>query len=278
MNQRIFALTGYFFRSLLFSLAGALYIIMGIAFWAIMFPPGQKTPDVSYYILVLAAFGVTATFLATLSIASRANQAANFAWIVRLPSRVEYLTAVFLAAVFFALMLQIIVSLLALIQGPSLAWGQILEIPPIWISLNVLTAVIALHATDFVAAGWSRVALFGFIAILLIGQSLDSAHSASSWIIIRLNAFSRTLTGAGWLTLVTPLNAFTGWLQSDGTTSISKLFSLPFWPFHAITDAVVAGRFNAVQALAPAVLLLYATLLIMLAADLFATKDLELTE
>ena len=197
---------------------------------------------------------------------------------MRLPSRVEYLTAVFLAATFFALMLQIIAGLLALIQGPALTWGQLLEIPPIWISLNVLTAVIALHATDFVAAGWSRVTLFGFIAILLIGQSLDSAHSASSWIIVRLNTLSRTLVGEGWLTLVTPLNTFTSWLQSDGTTSISKLFSLPFWPFHAITDAVVAGQFNPVQALAPAVLLLYATLLIMLAADLFATKDLELTE
>jgi len=77
---------------------------------------------------------------------------------------------------------------------------------------------------------------------------------------------------------VTPINNFSNWLQNDGASSLSKLFSLPFWPFHAITDAVIAGSFNMVQALAPAVLLLYATLLVMLAADLFATKDLDLTE
>jgi hypothetical protein len=43
-------------------------------------------------------------------------------------------------------------------------------------------------------------------------------------------------------------------------------------------EAIIAGGFNTVQALAPAVLLLYATILFMLAADLFATKDIEFVE
>ncbi|MBE2220988.1 MAG: hypothetical protein IAF02_05580 [Anaerolineae bacterium] len=278
MNQRIAALTAHFFRSLTFSVTGAIYLIMGIAFWAIMFPPGQKTPESSYYVLLLAAFGAAVTFLTTLTISSRANQAANAAWIVRLPSRVEYLTAVFLAATLYAFSLQCLIALLALVRGPDLSISIILEIPPIWISLNVLTAVLALHATDFVAAGWSRVYLFGLIAIFLFGQSLSAASSNNSWFIIRLNALSRTFMGEGWYALVTPLNELSNWLQNDGASSLSKLFSLPFWPFHAIADAVVSGTFNMVQALAPAVLLLYATILIMLAADIFATKDLDLTE
>jgi hypothetical protein len=278
MSQRIAALTAYFLRSLTFSLTGAIYLIAGIAFWAIMFPPGQITPESSYYVLILAAFGAGTTFLTTLTISSRAHQAAHAAWIVRLPSRVEYVTAVFLAATVYAFGLQLLVAVLALFRGPELSLAVLMEIPPIWISLNVLTAVLALHATDFVAAGWSRVYLFGLIAICLFGQSLSSASSNSSWFIIRLNALSRTFMGEGWYALVTPLNEFSNWLQNDGASTLGRLFSLPFWPFHAIADAVVIGAFDMVQALAPAVLLLYATLLIMLAADLFATKDLDLNE
>jgi hypothetical protein len=278
MNQRITALTAYFLHSHTLSLTGAIYIIGGIAFWAIMFPPGQTTPEASYYVLVLAAFGAAVTFLTTLSISSRANQATNAAWIVRLPSRIEYLTAVFLAATIYALFLQFLIAMLALFRGPDLSFGAFLEIPPIWISLNVLTAVLALHATDFVASGWSRVYLFGLIAIFLFGQSLSSASSNSSWLIIRLNTLNRTFMGEGWNTLAISLNDLSNWLQNDGASTIGKIFSLPFWPFHAIADAVVAGSFDVVQALAPAVLMLYATLLIMLAADLFANKDLDLTE
>ncbi|MFO7682608.1 MAG: hypothetical protein R6X34_21430 [Chloroflexota bacterium] len=278
MSQRIAALAAYFFRSLLFSLTGVIYVILGFAYWAIMFPPGQNTPDASYYILVLAAFGVGLTFLAALSLASRANQAAYVSWIVRLPSRGEYVTAVFLATILFAGLVQLLVAALALYRGPDLTAGQIAVIPPVWLSLNVLTAVLALHATDFVTKGWSRVVLFGILALFLFGQSLSHAASSSSWIIIRLNSLSRAAIGQGWLVLVTPINTFSQWLQNDGSTSLGNFFSLPFWPFHAIADAIVAGSFTETQALAPAILLLYATLLIMLAVDLLATKDLDLTE
>lgn len=278
MSQRIAALTAYFLRSLTFSLTGIVYVILGLAYWAVMFPPGQKTPDASYYVLVLAALGVGITFLAALSIAGRANQAVHYPWIVRLPSRVEYLTAVFLAALIFATGVQLLIAGLALVQGPALSASTIMQIPPIWLSLNVLTAVVALHATDFVNKGWSRVYLFGFLAIFLFGQSLKGANSANSWLIIQLNNLSRALIGGGWIAVVTPLNSFTQWLQNDGAASLGNLFSLPFWPFRAIAAAVVAGSFTVMQALAPAVLLLYATLLIMLAADLLATKDLDLTE
>jgi len=278
MSQRIAALTAYFLRNLTFSLTGVIYVILGLAFWIIMFPPGQPTPEASYYILLLAAFGAAITFFAVLTISSRANQAANYPWIVRLPSRVEYLASVFLAATIYAFILQSLIALLALFRGPSLTVGLVVDILPIWISLNVLTAVLALHATDFVSSGWSRVYLFGLIAIFLFGQSLSSVSNNNSWLIIRLSALSRSLMGEGYYALVTPINNFSNWLQNDGASSLSKLFSLPFWPFHAITDAVIAGSFNMVQALAPAVLLLYATLLVMLAADLFATKDLDLTE
>lgn len=278
MTQRIAALSGYFFRRLGFSLTGLLYLIAALVYWRVMFSPEQGTPDVSYYILVLAALGVGLSFFTTLSLASRAYQAAYAPWIVRLPSRVEYLTAVLLTTFLFATTLQLLVALLALFRGPDLTLSQTLLIPPVWIALNVITAVLTLHATDFVAAGWSRVYLFGLIAIFLFGQSLNNNSSLNTWLIMRLSTLSRTFSGQGLAFLAAPLNNLSLWLQHDGPATLSHFFSLPFWPFRAIVDAIVAGRFNSSQALAPAVLLLYATLLIMLAADLFAHKDMELIE
>jgi hypothetical protein len=278
MTQRLLALSAYFLRSLTLSLNGLLYLILLLVYWRVMFAPDQRTPEASYYIFVVAAFGAGMTFLSVLAIASRANQAAHAPWIARLPSRVEYLTAVLLAALLFSTSLQLMLALLALLRGPDLSLAQLLLIPPVWVALNILTAVLTLHATDFVTAGWSRVLLFGFIALCLIGQSWNSSSSLNNWLIQRLSTLSRTASGEGWLALVTLLNRFIGWLQQDGPDTLSRLFSLPFWPFRAIADAIVNGRLNAAQAMAPAVLLLYATLLIMLAADLFANKDLDLTE
>jgi hypothetical protein len=279
MNQRIVTLVGYFLRTLSLSLTGLLFVIGAVAYWWVTFPPTQRTPDASYYILVVAAFGVGATFFTTLAVASRANEAGHAPWIVRLPSRTEYLTAVLLTALLFAAFLQLLVAGLALFRGPVLSAGEMLSIPPVWIALNVLTAVLALHVTDFASSGWSRVILFGLIAIFLFGQSLNARSSLNTWLIMQLNNVSRGLMGSqSGLILVMPIQNLSGWLQQDGPETLSRFFSLPFWPFQAITDAIVAGSFNTSQALAPAVLLLYATFLILIGADLFARKDLDLTE
>jgi hypothetical protein len=45
-----------------------------------------------------------------------------------------------------------------------------------------------------------------------------------------------------------------------------------------MSDAVFAGGFTPSQALAPAVLLLYGSILFLIAATLFAGKDLDFTE
>ncbi len=167
MNQRIATLVSYFLRTLSLSLTGILFFLGAVAYWWVTFPPTQLTPDASYYILVVAAFGAGATFFTTLAVATRANGASHAPWIVRLASRTEYLTAVLVTSLLFAAALQILVAALALFRGPDLTVWEILVIPPIWIALNVLTAVLALHVTDFAASGWSRVIIFGIIAIFL---------------------------------------------------------------------------------------------------------------
>ncbi len=276
MAQRIFTLTIYLFRSLLFSLAGLLYVVGTLVIWRVLFDPGQGTPELSYYTLVIGLFGAGVTFLVTLSVAGRAYRAANYPLLARLPSRVEHLAAVLAASLLFALLLQLLLALLGLFRGPSLATIQALEIPPLWLAVDILAAVLALHASELVTAGWSRVALFGLLAFFLFGRSLEGGPT--SW------AAQRALAAGAWflnrdlVALGDLFSALGRWLSGGGSAVMDQLFGLPFWPFEAMTGAIRSGAFTSAQALAPAILLLYAAVLFLLAADLFASKDLFLTE
>ena len=276
MIRRLLVLTGYFLRNIFFSLAGSIYIILALAYWAIFFPPGQGTPDIENYFLIIAAFGAALTFLATLTIASRAYRAENYPLIVRLPSRAEYITAVFSSALIFAFLLQLLVAVLASIRGPQMSFAKMLELPPLWISINLLAAMLALHASDMVASGWSRVLIFGVLAILLIGQNLVERLTAG--LASLASSLSSVFYAQQWVTVANSFGQFSAWLYGVGSETVGKLLGIIFWPFNAITNAVLAGYFTPTQALAPAVLILYATILFLIASDLFATKDLDMSE
>ena len=276
MARRILTLSDYLFRGLAFSLLGLIYLLLTLAFWRIFFDPGQGTPEMAYYILVIGVFGAGLTFLVTLSVAGRAHRAANYPLLARLPSRVEHLTATLISALVFALLLQGLLALLALYRGPGFDLARLVEIPPVWISVNILAAVLALHATDLVAAGWSRIAVFGTLAVFLFGQEFATANI--QWMTGHIFRAGGWFMRTGWVGIGDLINNFANWLQSGGAEAAGSVLGLIFWPIRAISDALVAGYFRPAQALAPALLLLYATLLFMLAADLFATKDLFLVE
>lgn len=276
MSRRLIVLTGYFLRNIFFSLAGSIYVIIALAYWAIFFPPGQGTPDMDNYILIIGAFGAGMSFLATLTIASRAYRAENYPLIVRLPSRVEYITAVFSSAVLFAFVLQLLVAGLALIRGPEASFAQMLEIPPVWISLNIIAAMLALHASDLVASGWSRVVIFGILAILLIGQNLVDRLTAG--LADLAGSLSSVFYSQQWVSAANGFGQLSSWFYGSGREIMGDVLGIVFWPVRSIIDAVFAGYFTPTQALAPAVLVLYATILFLIASDLFATKDLEMTE
>jgi hypothetical protein len=275
MMRRIWVLTVYFSRRGLFSLNGLFYLLGTLLFWYFFFSPQQGTPHMANYTLLIAVFGAALAFLLTLTIAAQANRAVNYALLVRLPSRVEYLVAVLLATLSITLLLQSVVALLALYNGPGLSL-RLLELPPLWLSLNVLAIVLAFHASDFVTAGWSRVYVYGTLAVLIISQ--NGGGMLSQWVAGQMGALSRYLVRQGMLPLGNQVGQLANWFQGGGSDGLANLLGIAFWPFQAILEAIIAGGFNAVQALAPAVLLLYATILFMLAADLFATKDIEFVE
>jgi hypothetical protein len=277
MMLRITSLVLYLFRSLLFSLGGLLYLLLGLVFFMIFFQPGQRTPDLDYFTLVIGSFGIVTSFLVTLSIASRANRAYHFPLLVRLPSRVEYLTSVLLASLVAAGALQILVTLLALVSnGPGFTLQRAIEIPPLWFAADILFIVIALHASDFVAAGWSRVYVFGVLAILLYLQS--GLGIVGEWLSGFLNRIGNAFLTQGFDFLATPAFGLSSWLAGGGSEEMAALFGLVFWPFGAAAQATIEGYYTIAQAMAPAVLVLYATALFALAATLFAKKDLQLTE
>ena len=276
MSRRLIVLTGYLLRNIFFSLAGSIYIILALAYWAIFFPPGQGTPDVDNYFLIIGTFGAAMSFLATLTIASRAYRAENYPLLVRLPSRIEYITAVFSSAVIFAFSLQFLLAVLALIRGPEISFGQMIEIPPVWISLNLIAAMLALHASDLVASGWSRVVVFGILAILLIGQNL--IDRLTSTLAELISSLSGAMYSQQWVAMANGLGQVSSWLYGSGRELLGNVLGVVFWPMRSIVDAVFAGYFTPTQALAPAVLVLYSTILFLVASDLFATKDLEMTE
>lgn len=152
MKQRVWTMARYLLRSLALSWTGIIYLLLTLVYWLIFFPPQQGTPDSDNYIVIIGVFGPAMTFLVALSLTTLANQAFNYPLVVRLASRVEYLTAVLLATLIFSTALQLLLAVLALISGPDLTLAHIAEIPPIWIAPNVLAAVLAMHASDFVTA------------------------------------------------------------------------------------------------------------------------------
>lgn len=276
MIRRIRTLSGYLLRSQAISISGIIMLLGMLAFWRLFFDPTQRTPEASYYVLLTTLFGAGMTFVATIAFAARANQAVSYPMLARLPSRVEHLTAVFLSAVTYATFLQLLLAVLATWRGPGLAFGQIIEIPPLWLSVNILAAVLALHATDLVARGWSRVYVYGTIALLLLLNTLS--NTGFSWLTNAVSNVSTFFYSTSLELLGNAFNSMANWLTSGGTGVLSQVSAVIFWPFRALSEAVIIGHFTPLQALAPAVLLLYATALYMLAAEFFATKDLFLTE
>jgi hypothetical protein len=120
------------------------------------------------------------------------------------------------------------------------------------------------------------VVIFGVLAILLIGQNL--VERFTSGLSAAVSSLSSVFYAQQWVTIADAFGRLSAWLYGVGSETLGKVLGVVFWPFNAITDAVLAGYFTPTQALAPAILVLYATILFLIASDLFATKDLDMSE
>lgn len=276
MSYRILSLTGYLLYLLSSSLTGVAYVAVTIAFYLFAFR--TRTPEPDYFILVIGGYGAFLAFLLTLSLAAKGNEAASYPILVRLQSRVEFITAVLLAAVLATLLLVSLVAAVALVRNePILSLERALQIPPIWLSLIIVFAVLALHATDFVASGWSRVVLFGLVALFLVLG--ENGTAVTNWLARQFAQLSSWAYQRGSISNGQFFQGVADWFNQNGTAVVQDMFGLVFWPFQAIFEATINdGSFTPVEALAPGTLVIYATILFLLAADLFANKDMFLVE
>ena len=278
MIQRIFALTGYFWRRLLFSLGGVFLLIAAVAFWGVFFNPRQgRVPEYGYFVLLVGAFGSAIAILATLIVCNKTASPESAPLFVRFASRIEALVAIIIVVASFTFVVQLFLSIIILLQPGGVALSsRFWDIPPLWISADLFLIVLTLHATDLVANGSSRIALFGLLTLLLFSQSVDTRGIAvaSNW----LNNWAMNASRWGWEAVATALRAWSGQLAQNGLIWIDKSFGLVFWPFYALIDGVEQSHFDNAQALAPAIFLLYATILFLLASDLFANKDLHFAD
>lgn len=278
MMQRIITLISYLLYRIVNSMSSLIYLLAGFVFYWFTF--SQRAPEAEYFILIIGFFGLLLSFFATLTVASKANEAKSYPFFIRLQSRVEFLAAIVLTALIFSLVLQLLMTAVVLIRNsPELTLGRIIEVPPIWLSLNILASVLALQASDFIAYGWSRVWIFGILALtVVIG---DDNGATLTWIadILRdTGSQSNAADGSAIATFANTLMKSADFLTGSFMTTVSRVLSGIFWPFRAIISAVMEGHFTRTQALAPALLLVFASVLFLLAADFFSSRDMILNE
>jgi hypothetical protein len=277
MIRRVLVLAIYFQRRFVLSLPGILFLLLALVFYMIFFGPGQKIPDVAYFASVLGIFGTILSFLVTLSLAATANRAANLPILVRIPSRVEYLTSVLLASIVFSSIVLLALAIVALlVNGPIFNAQLIILIPPLWFSGILMFSTLALHASDLVAWNWSRVYVFGIIALLIyLREGLRIIGNALANLFDELGI---RFSNQGWDALASMANSLGNLVSETVPQILERSVDVVFWPFNAIANALINSQFSEMQAIAPVILILYASILFLLAANVFSSKDLILSE
>jgi len=89
MIRRITTIVSYLFYRLINSFSLAIYLAGGFAYYWLTF--FRRTPETEYFIMVVGFFGLLVSFFATLTVASKANEAKSYPFFIRLESRIEFL-------------------------------------------------------------------------------------------------------------------------------------------------------------------------------------------
>ena len=275
MIQRILTLVGYLVRRSLFSVAGALYALLGLVFWSLFFDPRLRPPEIGYYVLMNGTFGVLVSFLVTLTVAGYANRAMHYPLLVRLHSRVEYLTAVAIGALGSAAVYQIGVAILAMLQHGRVdfTFGEAIQhVLIVWVPIDILAVAVALHISRLVTRGWSRALIANGLAVLLL---LDDA--AITWLAEGLSQLGDRFAQKNLGRIGSTLISSADWL-SDKVDTIGWCSDTVFWPVRTMIGIVKRGEPRPTLWLAAVVVLVYSAILFTLAIRLFTRKDLHLTD
>lgn len=276
--KQVTTLVTHLFRKLLFSLPGLLAMLGMAAVWWLFFNPTDSgTPEFALLVLINGIFGFAASFILTLLLSNRIYRGENAPLFVRLSKRVFFLVAALIAVLLFVGLLQVILAAVAFIQPTGTEWiaGRWWEMPAVWLSLNLFAIMLAFHATDLVHSGWSRVLIFGLLTLLLFSQSMDVR--SARWFSGRFSDFATFLSQRDMIRVSGWMRETAAWFN-EKSLDVMEQIGVVFWPFRAISESVQNGAFNEATMLAPLILLLYAGILFILAADFLNHKDLHLLD
>ncbi len=240
--NRIWTLTHFLTRDLFRSLAGIIPVATAVAFGLIAFEYGM---DQAQFITVAGLGNGVICLLSVLLLASRANRATTYPLIARLHRRAELLVALVLGSLGITTVSAILIAVANLLAGRlTLEFPSVLWIVPTWSVLWLLAAALALPLSALTSQGGSH----------LVGYALLMA-------VLMVNEKSATLGAAArrleWLT---------------------RIVDTILWPVGTLLSRASAGFHDRSYFAAAALSLLYAGLLFVLAAQLFAGKDLLWTE
>ena len=235
MTRRVVALSLALVRNLYRTLFGVLPPVLTLLIYRLTFTY-RNQGDPAYF---TAVGGVGLTFVCVITallVADRANRAAMYPLIARLPRRAELLLAVVVATLFIMIAMAVLYTSFVLgFQHITLTPLEGLLIAPRWLSVFVLGATLGLLMSRLASRHSSHVIVFIGLGGMALSreQVRDLSNSQSSWLV-------------------------------DGV----ELFVRP------ITDALTVNLQSSDVLLALAVTLLYAAVLLAIAVWLFRRKDL----
>ncbi len=258
--KRVGVLVSYLLRDLFRSLTGLLVIVAAFVFYLVGIVGVTGGVDRDYYALVIGGFFGIFCLVVTLVMADRAFNAKSYLLLYRLPARAAFLSAVLLAALLTAGVLELVIAVLSLPQLVTrLSPGMLMDILPVWVGFLALGGALGLHMSELVRRGWSRTLVYGLLAFILFSlnqrQSGVPVHLAD-----RFN----------WIPSLIPDPARWAWAN----TAVDVLI----WPISAAVRVARSTPYTLLESLAPAVLLLISSLIVTAAIGLFGSKDLLLPE
>jgi hypothetical protein len=196
MTRRIFTLALFLTRNLFRTLLGILPPVLTLLIYRLTFTYRDQG-DPAYLTAMggagLAFVGIITAWL----VADRANRAAMYPLIARLPSRIEYLAAVIVSIVL--IMLAMAVLYLALVLGlhhMTLTPMQLVLIVPRWLTLFVFVAALGLMMSKLASHGGSHIITFTVLGLMALSreQLRFLNPGESSWLIASIEFLIRPIT------------------------------------------------------------------------------------
>lgn len=163
--RRILPLAGFLSRELFRSLGGVLPVALTLIFHRVFFLYGG---DARYLGSVGGVSMAVVCLLTTLLVADRANRAALYPLLARLPGRWMMLAAVTLASFLLTLLLStLFVAVIVLSGSVPLAAPEAGSLFPRWLVLDLFAIALALHLSKLVSYRGSNLVTYAVLVLAL---------------------------------------------------------------------------------------------------------------